>query len=81
MSRLEKERGLAFGFVSSNENEVMVKKEESLSIMSVRGNVGKFVQPFFELFISFVFWFGTVWLCVNFVLTLACNASTAKLMR
>lgn len=38
LSRLEKERGLAFGFVLSKENEVMVEKEESLSMMAVRGN-------------------------------------------
>ncbi|KAL0915889.1 hypothetical protein M5K25_013354 [Dendrobium thyrsiflorum] len=36
LNRLEKERSLAFGFISPKEEELMIKKDESLSINALR---------------------------------------------
>ncbi|XP_020701568.1 protein PTST homolog 2, chloroplastic isoform X2 [Dendrobium catenatum] len=36
LNRLEKERNLAFGFISPKEEELMIKKDESLSITALR---------------------------------------------
>ncbi|KAH0458667.1 hypothetical protein IEQ34_011481 [Dendrobium chrysotoxum] len=49
LNRLEKERSLAFGFISPKEEELMIKKDEIHSIIALRHkfrNVGEFIWPF-----------------------------------